>query len=58
MTKELWKKCAKTDYSKPYEKSFIERYVPELAAYPVTTEDIQVLYAAINLIEGVKLKYK
>lgn len=58
MTKDLWKKCAKTDYSRPTAKCWIELYASQLLKYELTLEELAHLHQAINVIEGLKDKYK
>jgi len=58
MSRELWKKCVRTDYSNPTARDWIAKYVPELLPGALEIEDLRQLYTAINVLEGLKLKYK
>lgn len=58
MSRELWKKCATTDYSNPAAVEWVERYLPGLAGCLIDIEDMEAIYRAINVLEGLKLKYK
>lgn len=58
MSRELWKKCVNTDYRKPAAKYWLEKYAPELVDKLMLMEDMEAIYRAINVLEGLKLKYK
>ena len=58
MSRELWEKCVRTDYSNPSVRQWMDKYTPTLVQNEMERDDLAALYTAINIIEGLKLKYK
>lgn len=58
MSKELWKKCANTDYNTSLTTAWVKKYIPELSGTLMTLEDASAICVAIDVLESIKLKYK